>query len=188
MTFARLGLIAVLLLLAWTARASAAAIDEAPLFEAVAARLALMRDVAAFKARTGRPVEDQEREAVVLDRAVAGAVAAGLEATTVREFFRAQIDAAKIIQYRYRAEWLAYPDRLEGDPPDLAAQVRPALGRLGDEIVVRLRARLQTGPLPARPPPDWHAALAERPTVAHLDPSDRDRLYDALRRVRVASD
>ena len=41
----------------------------------------------------------------------------GLEPASVRPFIAAQMDAAKAIQYRYRADWLV----LDGDDPYLAA-------------------------------------------------------------------
>lgn len=164
-----------------------ASAGEDALFAAVAERLSHMRDVAHFKSIAGRPIEDRAREEIVLDAAVASAVARGLDAGSVRAFFRAQIDAAKIIQYRYRAAWLADPSALGSTAPDLATDIRPALTRLGDRIIEALAARLRShGALPEAAPAAWASAFDARPTTRFLDESDRARLYGALRRVRLA--
>ncbi|NIP77428.1 MAG: chorismate mutase, partial [Xanthomonadales bacterium] len=63
------------------------------------------KPVAAWKHARGKPVEDLEREAVVVDRAAADAAAAGLDPETARPFFMAQIDAAKSVQHCWIARW-----------------------------------------------------------------------------------
>lgn len=78
--------------------------------ELVNQRLSLMKDVAGYKAQQHLPIEDLAQEAKVLANAQAEAGRLGLEPTSVRPFITAQMDAAKAIQYRYRADWLASPE------------------------------------------------------------------------------
>ena len=91
------------------------------LFQAIDERLAHMEDVALFKAQNQMPVEDL-------------ASSHGLDPDSMERFFIAQISAAKAIQYRYRAALLTreIPTRLV----DLQAGIRPALDRLGNDIIV----------------------------------------------------
>ena len=122
-----------------TLTALLAAIDE---------RLALMSTVGAAKREAGLPLEVPEREGFILDAAVAAVTA---EATRrevpvpprelVRALFRAQIEAAKEVQ------WAAVSDPafVPPDPvPDVEAVLRPALVRIGDRIA-RLLVDLPPG-------------------------------------------
>ena len=99
-------------------------------------RLNLMRDVAAHKWRNGLPIEDLDREAAVIQNAADTALRHGIEISTTRELFRAQISAAKEIQHYWFGRWA-----VDGPPPavaDLNAVVRPHLLALGEQILVSL--------------------------------------------------
>ncbi|MFT7471318.1 MAG: chorismate mutase [Kiritimatiellia bacterium] len=113
--------------------------SEPSLFQAIAERLSYMEDVGAYKAQNKIPVEDVEREKIVLSNAKELATAHGLDPDSMERFFIAQISAAKAIQYRYRAELLTreIPARSIG----LQSDIRPELDRLGSDIV-RLFAKL----------------------------------------------
>lgn len=99
-------------------------------------RLGLMRDVAAHKWINHLPIEDREREATVILNATDAALRHGIEITTTRELFRAQISAAKEIQQYWFERWA------QADAPvaarDLDAAVRPQLLALGEQILVNL--------------------------------------------------
>ncbi len=124
-------------------------VDASPassLVAAIAERLALMSWVAESKRVAGRAVEDLAREARVLD-AASSAIAreasrqsvAPPEDEVVRAFYRAQIEAAKAIQYAT----LAVPPIRRARAEDLADVLRPALIRIGDRmasLIVTLRA------------------------------------------------
>lgn len=143
----------------------------AALFERIDARLELMDEVAAYKWQHGLPIEDLGREAVVLDQAAADALRFGLAPDSVRELFAAQIDAAKVIQGYWFERWAGG----EAPPPapDLAAEVRPALLRLGAEI---LAAASTAGEATLAAPGDLAGAIA----VTGLDVSARAALLDAV--------
>jgi cyclohexadienyl dehydratase len=159
------------------AAAPAMATPLASLLAAIDERLALMPMIGAAKRRSGLPLEVPEREAVVLDAAVAGARAAATRAgaasppaSAVRALFRAQMEAAKEVQ------WNAVRDPAFSPPeplPDLNASLRPALLRIGERIA-RLLLALPEGLDPA---PVREAArealrtprLSERSTLAIAD-------------------
>ncbi|MGH7823466.1 MAG: chorismate mutase, partial [Candidatus Binatia bacterium] len=99
------------------------------LIDLLARRLQLMPAVAAYKHAHGLTIEDREREVVVLARAEERARIAALDPASVRRFFAVQIELAKSLERR--------------SPPadatlDLDRDLRPALGRIGDQIVTSL--------------------------------------------------
>ncbi len=111
--------------------------SKAPALEsAVLERLALMPLVAEAKRRSGGPIDVPEREARVIE---AGLAAARLEAgrqgraappaDEIEAFYRRQIAAAKRVQ---RAVLAGPPSPVP--PPDLDAELRPALLRIGERI------------------------------------------------------
>ena len=106
------------------------------LLVAMRERLSLMVAVAEAKRVLGRPVEDLEQEARVLNAAVEGvnreagrAGIAPLNDEIIRSFFQAQMDAAKAIQHRTLEN-----DPTMTNPPDLVDDLRPALGRISARI------------------------------------------------------
>ncbi|MDE2922408.1 MAG: transporter substrate-binding domain-containing protein [Acidobacteriota bacterium] len=100
------------------------------LLDLTARRLAFMPPVASWKSARGVPIEDLERERLVLEAAERNAARFGLDPQPVRDWFALQIDLAKAVQRRTPA---AAPT-LELDA------IRPALIRLGERQVRSLRA------------------------------------------------
>lgn len=95
------------ILLLLTATPALPAVGTGHLYELIDARLELMDEVAAYKWRQDRPIEDPEREALVLDRAVDDALRHGFTPDSSRAFFAAQIEAAKQIQRHWFRIWEA---------------------------------------------------------------------------------
>lgn len=149
------------------------------LFTAIDERLAYMENVALYKAQNHLPIEDIEREESVIADAIALAASHGLKPDSMEQFFRAQINAAKAIQYRYRAELLNRETSIQ--VLDLQTEVRPALDQLGTEIVT-LFALLM----------DSQISITEetrelfRASIQHrlLMEADLDALFDAMLEVR----
>ena len=118
------------------------------LLAAIDERLALMPLVGLAKRRDGLPLEVPDREAVVLDAAVASALAAAKRAgvapppeAAIRSLFRAQMEAAKRVQWAaVRDPELEQPESL----PDVQSVLRPALLRIGDRVS-RLAISLPAG-------------------------------------------
>lgn len=145
-----------------------AAADSAALYRLIDARLELMDEVAAYKWRHGLHIEDLEREAVVLDNAVADGLRFGITPDSSRRWFAAQIDAAKAIQRHWFEIWAG---GAEPPPaPDLAEEIRPELLRLGSAM---LEAAAQGPPVSA-------ADFASVVEVRGLDAISRGRLFEAL--------
>jgi chorismate mutase len=109
-----------------------------PLVETSAQRLRIAERVALAKWDSGAAVEDGPREAKVIQSAVKDGNALGLDSTQVEDFFRAQIEANKLVQYSLLADWRRVGRAPEHAPVDLVKEVRPQL----DEIEKRLIAEL----------------------------------------------
>lgn len=99
-------------------------------------RLALMKDVAAYKWLHNLPVEDTAREDVVIRTAVVSGLRHQLTKAFTEGFFQAQIHAAKDIQSCWFDRWQqgAAPDFA----PDLDQHLRPKLLALGNRIMTEL--------------------------------------------------
>lgn len=108
------------------------------LFASLDERLSLMPLVAFVKRDTGIPLEVPGREAVVLEAASATVLEAAKRhhqvppsLATVRSFFQAQMEAAKQVQRDAVADPSYEP---EPPLPDLDADLRPALLRIGTRV------------------------------------------------------
>lgn len=98
-------------------------------------RLGYMDDVARNKWNTGAAIEDLPREREIIDGLGRQAGGYGLDPAFVREFFRAQIEASKIIQRARFAEWKDRNQPPFRDPPDLRGKIRPALDALTPQLM-----------------------------------------------------
>jgi cyclohexadienyl dehydratase len=95
-----------------------------------------MQDVAAYKWLNQRPIEDLERETVVLTAASRSGLDYNITVASSEAFFAAQIEAAKEIQRYWFDQWQTH-----GAPEtaaDLITTVRPALLDLGEQITAQL--------------------------------------------------
>ncbi len=84
-----------------------------------------MEDVALYKSNNNQAIKDKERELFIINNASLSAEKQGLNKESVIAFFRAQISAAKAIQYRYRADLLSKPT--DKEPRNLDTVIGPAL-------------------------------------------------------------
>ncbi|MCE2004221.1 chorismate mutase [Enterobacter asburiae] len=135
-----------LVLLALTAAgftATAASAERHSVGSLINERLSYMKDVAGDKAQHHQAVEDLVQEKKVLEKAVADADALGIKGETVKPFIQAQMDAAKAIQYRYRADWLSVPEN--GWTPRPLNDVREKIGQLSYAILQTVAERLKSG-------------------------------------------
>lgn len=97
-------------------------------------RLAVMPEVAAFKAKAHKPISDPAREKQVIEQSVAEAEALHLDGVAAREFFAEQITMAKAVEEAALAGWAAHPDQA---PParDLLKEIRPELDRIDRQLL-----------------------------------------------------
>lgn len=153
--------------------------SEPSLFKAIGERLGHMEDVALYKAQNQIPIEDIEREQIVLSNAKELAATHGLDSNSMERFFMAQISAAKAIQYRYRAELLTrgIPTR----PIDLQSESRPALDRLGREIVMLFAALLQSSSVLGEESREPFMNTLQSLLLTY---EEREALFDAMLEVR----
>jgi cyclohexadienyl dehydratase len=149
------------------------------LLSALDERLALMPLVGVVKRRDGVALVVPEREAIVLERALAELHAeaqrsgrAAPEEKRVRALFEAQFEAARSVQWRAVKD----PDYHPPEPlPDLEGDLRPALLRIG-ERTSRLLLALPSGLEPAA----VRAMAREELRAPYLDVALRDALADAI--------
>jgi chorismate mutase len=124
-------------------RTSTACAQEAidrlqPLIDTSARRLLIAQQVALAKWDSGAGVEDLPREAQVIAGAVREGVSRGLNPTSVSNFFKAQIEANKVIQYSLLADWRR-SGRAPAHPPiELVATIRPELDHVQAALIAEL--------------------------------------------------
>ena len=109
-----------------------------PLVETSARRLVLAREVALAKWDTRLPVEDPAREAQVIMAAAKDGESKGLNRTFVANFFAAQIDANKLIQYSLLAEWHRAGRAPKHPPVSLTEDIRPRLDQIEAALIAEL--------------------------------------------------
>jgi cyclohexadienyl dehydratase len=144
--------------------------DAPALYALIQERLSLMPAVAAHKWRSGEPIEDVEREGVVLAAAVSDGLRFGITPSSSMRLFEAQIAAAKAVQAHAFEAWRGGAPL----PPaeDLAEVLRPRLSALGERMLA------VAGAMPDRSVHD--RALFERiATVPGLTQAHLDALFDA---------
>jgi chorismate mutase len=108
------------------------------LVESAAQRLGIGEEVALSKWDSGTSVEDPARESAVIAHAVAEGQHANLAAADVTRFFRAQIEANKLVQYELLARWRRAGSAPPHKPIDLARTIRPKLDRLQTTMIAQL--------------------------------------------------
>ena len=109
-----------------------------PLVETSARRLAIAEQVALAKWDSKRPVEDASREEQVIASATKAGQSRGLDPASVSNFFRAQIEANKLVQYALLAEWRRTGKAPDHKPVDLGRTIRPELDEVDKELIAEL--------------------------------------------------
>ncbi len=116
---------------------------SARLADLIAERLSWMDGVVAIKRERQLPIFDVKRETELLVAMEKKGVAAGLPAKSVRGFFVGQMEAAKECQQRLLLHMSVSKSHGKG-LPDLATEVRPALDKIGVQMIEALvEARAQ---------------------------------------------
>ena len=107
-----------------------------PLVETTAHRLIIGEQVALAKWDSGKVVEDTPREAQVIRDAMKDAK--GLDESSVSNFFKAQIEANKFVQYALLADWYRAGKAPEHAPVDLLKVIRPQLDEVQKSLIAEL--------------------------------------------------
>ena len=109
-----------------------------PLVETTAHRLMIGEQVALAKWDSGKAVEDAPREAQVILGAMKDGVAKGLDEASVSNFFNAQLEANKLVQYALLADWYRAGKAPEHAPVDLLKVIRPQLDEVQKSLIAEL--------------------------------------------------
>lgn len=159
--------------------------DASPdeVFNIINERLTYMEDVALFKAHRHLPVEDVEREKLVVAETIISAQNSGIDLTHLESFIRAQMSVAKAVQYRHRADFLSNTPLRQ--PSDLQETVRPLLLRLNDRLIEQLAMYLEScGSFNA----DQYNEFEKAITVKYVTTSDKQLMFRALQEVAMMSE
>jgi chorismate mutase len=119
-------------------RAQTAVVQLQPLVETSARRLSLAQEVAFAKWKTGTAVEDPPREEHVIASAVSEGKTEGLDPAVVSRFFRAQIEANKVVQSSLLSTWHRVGKAPDHQAKDLATTIRPQLDEIQKQLVEEL--------------------------------------------------
>ena len=111
-----------------------------PLRRLMDQRLALMPEVARYKWNAKSAIEDLPREKIIIDGLKAEALALGVPDAWAEKFFRAQIEAAKVIQREHFERWQRQGAQKLADAQDLATVIRPRLDALTPQLLRELAA------------------------------------------------
>jgi chorismate mutase len=106
--------------------------------ETSARRLNLAQDVAFAKWDNGTAVEDRPREERIIASAVTEGKTEGLDPAIVSRFFRAQIEANKVVQSSLLATWHKAGKAPVHPTKDLATTIRPRLDEIQKELIGEL--------------------------------------------------
>ncbi|MFC6339169.1 chorismate mutase [Pseudomonas sp. CCM 7891] len=128
----------VLALMFASATATAAPPTLAPLLDSIAERLAIADQVALSKWDSHKPVEDRARERDVIASAVAQAPSYKLAPASAEQFFSAQIEANKLVQYAHLSDWHLQGKAPNEPRPDLVGTIRPQLDQLQKRLLRQL--------------------------------------------------
>jgi len=121
-----------------TAVAQSAEDQFQPIVEISAHRLLIAQQVALAKWDSGAAVEDPPREAQVIQGAVKSGDSKGLDPALVSNFFKAQIEANKVVQYSLLADWHRAGKAPHHEPVNLSTTMRPQLDKVQTELVAEL--------------------------------------------------
>ncbi|NWF10995.1 chorismate mutase [Pseudomonas salomonii] len=120
------------------ATANAAPPTLEPLLNSIAERLEIADQVALSKWDSHKPVEDKKREQEVIASVTAQAPSYKLDPAAAEQFFSAQIEANKLVQYTHLSDW-QFQGKAPDDPrPDLVKQIRPQLDQLQKTLLQQL--------------------------------------------------
>lgn len=127
-----------LIVVAGVAHAQGAVERLQPLVETSAQRLAIAKQVAFAKWDSGSPVEDTLRETQVIVSASNAGESKGLDKAFVASFFRAQIEANKLVQYSLLSDWRRLGRAPHHLPVSLNDIIRPELDQVQAELLLEL--------------------------------------------------
>lgn len=153
------------------------------IFNKINERMSFMSDVAIYKANHHLPIEDLEREKLVLKKSASTSEKFGLEVKSSKMFLSSLISSAKAIQYRVRANLLSGSNSKNTIiARDLKTVVRPELLMLGDEINESIYKYLSSGRTFSD---NQYESFQKLVTNPYLKESDKRMIFEALKKVKL---
>ena len=150
-----------------------------PLVDAAAQRLQTADQVAAYKFKTGGPIDDPAREQQVIDSVTAMARSDHIDPAHVGAVFRNQIDATVSVEHTRFAQWKLDPGAAPATAPELA-DTRKTIDRLNQVMVHEMAAQWDVLGSPACEA-DVDSAMRTVVTARALDPVYHPALAYATR-------
>ena len=120
------------------ATASAAPTTLDPLLNSIAERLTIAEQVALSKWDSHKAVEDRPREQAVIASVKTQAADYNVTPEAAEQFFSAQIEANKLVQYARLSEWQFKGKAPDTPRPDLVGKIRPQLDQLQKRLLQQL--------------------------------------------------
>jgi len=161
----------VFALLFFSATANAAPATLEPLLNSIAERLTIADQVALSKWDSHKAVEDRPREQAVLASVKTQAPTYKLAPEAAEQFFAAQIEANKLVQYTRLSDWHFKGKAPDTPRPDLVGKIRPVLDQLQKNLLQQLA---DFSPERTNPQcPQWLAQAVHQP------------LYDPLQQIAM---
>ncbi len=130
--------LALALLLASACASAAPPTTLAPLLTSIAERLAIADQVALSKWDSHKAVEDRPREQAVIASVKAQAPDYKVPPEAAEQFFSAQIEANKLVQYARLSDWQFQGKAPDTPRPDLVGKIRPQLDQLQKRMLQQL--------------------------------------------------
>lgn len=150
--------------------------DHDRLAQLISQRLSYMKDVAKYKVENNLPVEDLAQEGRVIEKSVAEAESLSLNGESIKPFMKAQMNAAKAIQYRYHADWLSAPEKAL-QPRNLDT-IRAEISSLNTELIKQLAKDLKEDKR-------MKCSFMDMIQLRNLKSTDKDIMCSALKQVKL---
>lgn len=153
------------------------------LAELVNERLSHMKAVAAYKWEHKLPIEDLERERIVIRSSMDQAGTFGLDSISTRMFFEQQIEAAKQIQRYWFQHWEKNGFEPDQNFGDLKTEIRPALLELGKQILASI-SELKLWEAPKVSSRQHRSNFMAHLTTEGLRNREKQRLFKAVMQIK----
>jgi chorismate mutase len=144
-------------------------------------RLSYMQGVAYYKYHQGIPVEDIERENLILANINSISQQYNLNTDTLVDFFQEQMDIAKNIQYRYIDKWRTQGLEIkQNKDTDLYNNIRPTIQDLSVKIIIAIYNYINEGKVFSV---NEHEIFMQQINIDQLSQKNKHLLFQALSKI-----
>ena len=144
-------------------------------------RLSYMQSVAYYKYNQGIPVEDLERENLILANINSISQQYNLNTDTLVDFFQEQMDIAKNIQYRYIDKWRTQGLEIkQNKDTDLYNNIRPTIQELSVKIIIAIYNYINEGKVFSV---NEHEIFMKHINIEQISKKNKNLLFQALSKI-----